>query len=707
LTCESLRSARVTLAVALALLAGAIYVVLSGSPPTVAGRHPIPTRNLAALASGRRSTCQNGGTIPRHTSAIRLPFSGNFGPRVSISVSSGDQRLISAEQAAGWGPAQALVVPLDDDVPGPIPRAVICVTLGPPVGTFQINSTKSGTHLEYLRPGARSWLSRASSVAYHMGLGRAASGVWVVFLVLALMIGIVALVARLEFGGGATSVQSPAKASAGPSKLLRSAIAGLWRAPNAAEICVLVAFLNAVCWSVITPPFQVPDEPSHFAYTQQLAENKQLPTSGGSDLSPEEEVVLRDLHQARVSLHPENHTISSGAEQRRLQKDLARGLSRKGGGGAEGAASDPPLYYLLEVVPYELGSAATLLDQLELMRLLSALMAGLTALFVFLFVREVVPAVPWAWVVGGLSVALAPLLGFMSGAVNPDSMLFAVSAAVFYCLARGFRRGLTRRLAIVIGALTAAGFLTKLNFIGLAPGAILGLIVLTIRAARTVGRRNALLSLGIALGIAASPAVLYSVANLLSNHPVLGIVSTTLGHGTPSRSILDEISYTWQFYLPRLPGMTNYFPGISTTRDLWFNKLVGFYGWLDTPFPAWVDNLALVPAGLLAVLLLHALIRAHAALREHLVELLVYGTMVVGLMALIGASDYLKRSTEGLDFAQPRYLLPLLPLVGVALALVARGVGRRWGPSVGALIVVLFLAHDAFSQLQVVSRFYG
>jgi hypothetical protein len=36
----------------------------------------------------------------------------------------------------------------------------------------------------------------------------------------------------------------------------------------------------------------------------------------------------------------------------------------------------------------------------------------------------------------------------------------------------------------------------------------------------------------------------------------------------------------------------------------------------------------------------------------------------------------------------------------------ARGAGRRWGPAAGTLIVVLLLAHNIFSQLQVISRFY-
>jgi hypothetical protein len=59
------------------------------------------------------------------------------------------------------------------------------------------------------------------------------------------------------------------------------------------------------------------------------------------------------------------------------------------------------------------------------------------------------------------------------------------------------------------------------------------------------------------------------------------------------------------------------------------------------------------------------------------------------------------------SYSEPRYLLPLASLLGAGLALSARGPGRRWGPAVGALIVVLFLAHDIFSQLQVIARFYG
>jgi 4-amino-4-deoxy-L-arabinose transferase-like glycosyltransferase len=304
-----------------------------------------------------------------------------------------------------------------------------------------------------------------------------------------------------------------------------------------------------------------------------------------------------------------------------------------------------------------------------------------------------------------------PLLGFTSGVVTPDAMLAAVCAAVFYCLARAFRGGLTRGRAVAIGVVTAVGFLTKLNFLGIAPGVMLGLVVLGFRGVREgpggERSRRALGSMAIAMAIAISPIGVYVISNLLEHHPLLGLVSPAAGQTEAQGSPLDELAYIWQFYLPRLPGMADYLPGISAIRQLWFDRAVGLYGWLDTTFPVWVYNLALVPAGLIVLLALRTLVVRRSALRRRLSELVVYLSIAIGLMTLIGADSYLAVSKEGLGYAQPRYLLPLLPLAAGVLAGAARGAGRRLGPAAGALIVSLFLAHDVFGQLLVISRFYG
>lgn len=474
--------------------------------------------------------------------------------------------------------------------------------------------------------------------------------------------------------------------------------------PLAAWLCALVACLNAAAWSVITPPFQVPDEPEHVAYVNQIVRKGSLPTKHYDVFSAEENVALVDLQLQSVAERPERHTISTRAEQEALDKGLKEAAEspETGSEGAGVATSQPPLYYAIQAIPFSL-AGGTLLDRIELMRLLSALMGGLTALFTYLFLRELLPRARWAWIVGGLGVALAPLLGFMSGAVNPEAMLYTVTAALFYGLARGFRSGLTRRHAITIGAVIAIGFATKLNFVGLAPGVLLGLIILSIRAAKTLGRA-AYISLAIALLVAFSPILLYMAVHLVTGGQTLGMVSAGISsiHGSVTR----ELAYIWQLYLPRLPGMHSYFGGVSTSL-FWFKGYVGLYGWLDTPFPGWIYEAALLFAVLLAGLAIRSLVEGAPALRGRIVEIVVYGVMVLGLMALIGATSYevLPRATN--EFAQTRYLVPLIPLLGVVYALAARGAGRRWGPVVGAAMIMIFLGHDIFSQLQEVARYYG
>jgi len=478
--------------------------------------------------------------------------------------------------------------------------------------------------------------------------------------------------------------------------------------PRTAWVCALLAVLNAVCWSLITPPFLALDEPDHFAYVQLLAETGRLPSSSEVEYSQAEQVALADLHHGQVRFRPAGRPIFFLAQQEKLEHDLAQPLSMVGPGSVGVAASEPPLYYALATIPYAIGSSGSILDQLELIRLLSAVLAGVTALFVFLFLREALPRVKWAWTVGGLAVALGPLLAFSSSTVNPDALLIAISASIFYCLARAFRHGLTWRSAIVLGTLVAAGLLTKLNFAGMAPGVAIGLILLTRREAKRSGPSAYYRMLAPALAIALSPGVIYGMVNILSKHHTFGLVSGGATALTAaSHSISGALSYIWQFYLPRLPWMHNDFDGVFTTRQIWFRNVIGLYGWGDTAFPNWVYDFALIPFLAIVASCARALVLGRAALRVRIPELLTYALMSLGLLTLVGASGYLSFPATAAEFTDARYLLPLVVLWAAILALAARGAGRRWGPAVGALIVLLIIGHDIFSQLQVVARYYG
>jgi hypothetical protein len=713
------------LAGGLAALTLALVLVLTRAPLTVAGTDGVPANFAVSSLSTATTSCQDGGSLPQGTQAIRVSLSANTGPEVGVKVYSGLKLVTEGEHDAGWGIDETVTVPVRP-VSRTIPETHVCTSMGVPVEPIQVNGEKVRTssgaitillRIEYLRPGRRSWLSLAGSVARTMGLDHAPAGAWGAYLVVATMLAIAFLALRLALREATT--QAPTRRERRrrftsrrrrAPKALAVPLAALRLVPRAAWMCALLATLSAACWSLVTPPFQVPDEPSHFAYVQLLAETGHLPNSSSGAVSPEEVAVSYALHQHEIQWHSEVGVFTSQTAQRELHQALTARLSPVGPGGAGVAASEPPLYYALDSIPYGLGSSGTLLDRLELMRLLSALMAGLTALFVFLFVRECLPGVPWAWTVGGLAAAITPLLGFTSGAVTPEAMIYAISAAIFYCLARAFRRGLTRRRALALGTLMALGFLTKLTFIGLAPGVVLGLAILGLRRTRVEpaasGSRRAFGSMALALAIGLAPVYVYMARELIEHRHVLGLVSQTAERGSEGQSILVDLAYVWQLYLPHLPGMANYFPDLSTFRQLWFDRAVGFYGWLDTSMPTWLDNLALIATALMAALALRTFFLRRHALRAHLPEILVYLVMSVGVMALIGQAFYQNRIIEGTGWAQPRYLVPLLPLLAVLLAAAARGAGRRLGPAVGVLIVVLFLAQDIFGQLQTIARFY-
>jgi Predicted membrane protein (DUF2142) len=471
-------------------------------------------------------------------------------------------------------------------------------------------------------------------------------------------------------------------------------------------MCALIACLNAACWSIVTPPFQVPDEPDHFSYVKQLVDTGTRPTINEGAYPTETSVALEALGFYHMIEQPEDYAISSQAEHAQMLRriDNTNGAS-VGSANAGVATAQPPLYYAIEAVPYALEQHDPIPDRIQLMRLVSALFAGLTALFVFLFVRELLPSEPWAWVVGGVAVAVAPLLGFMSGSINPDSMLYAVSAAIFYCLARAFRRGLSIRMAVTIGAVTAIGLLTKLNFAGLLPGILIALVILSVRVARGSSRSVGLKRFALSTGIGLSPGVLLLAIEALKNHALLGPFAnvTELAKG----SLFGQINYIWQLYLPHLPGTVNDFPGTFTTRQFWFDGYVGLFGWRDTRFPSWVYNVALIPTAVLVALCARALYESRSAVRSRVSELVVYVAISIGVMAMVGAASYGAFPGVDAEYFEVRYLFPMLALLGVVLALAARGAGRRWGPAAGALIVVLFIAHDLLSQMLVIGRYYG
>jgi 4-amino-4-deoxy-L-arabinose transferase-like glycosyltransferase len=484
------------------------------------------------------------------------------------------------------------------------------------------------------------------------------------------------------------------------------------RLPRAAWIVLVVGFVNAAIWTALIPPFQVPDETDHFAYAQYLAETGKPPPQGPQpSLSPQESTALNGLFFYDVIGHPAERGVTTPGEDANLRRALA-GANPRGAGGLDSVSNQPPLYYALAAIPYRLSPSGDILTRLELMRLVSALLAGLTVLAVFLFLREVFPALPWAWSVGSLVVAFQPQFDFIAAGVHSDSLLFLVSAATFLALARAHRRGLTPRRGALIGAAAAIGLLGKLTFVALVPGIALALVLL-VWGARGDARRPAGLGAAVAVAVAAVPVAVYGILNATVWHrggPTAGgFVGAATGPLPGHRviSLPETLDYTWQLYLPKLPFMNHvYFPA-PPLREYFFNGAIGHFGWLDYGFAPRVYQLAWDGCLVLVALALVGLWRARRELSGLGRPALAFAVMAVGLLGAIGYDGIRYRTSTGFVFEQARYLFPLLPLYAVFLVLAARAAPRRWAPALGAALVVLAMAHGLFAMLLTVSRYYG
>ena len=518
---------------------------------------------------------------------------------------------------------------------------------------------------------------------------------------------------------GAVAAGIWARVRAAAARCLRA-----WRRiPRAGRACFVIAFVNVAIWSVVVPPFMVPDETTHFAYAQYLAETAQPPPQApcpanytfNCEYSPQEWVALQALEffPTYGSEFALNRGIFTSVEQTALRKDLAANDRPLGVGGASIATNQPPLYYALEAVPYWLSPSNDLLTRLVFMRLLSALMAAGTVLALFLFLRELLPHTPWAWTVGALMVAFQPTFDFIGAGVNGDNLLYLASALTIYAIARAYRRGLTTAGSVAIGAALAAGMLAKLTFLALVPGAGLALLLLAWRA-RPSGRGRALRLLGVAVTVAAAPVALYLLLNVTvwdrGSALAGGLSSVTAAAGSGATTITwhEIFDYTWQLYLPHLGFMNhNYFPGIYPLWQIWLDGSIGHFGWLNYVFPPWVYNDFQTLVYVLAALGAIGLWRCRAAIRPLLGLFACYGVMALGLLAIIGYVGARDLATSSNLFPQARYLFPLLAFYALAIVLATKALPRRWAPVLGGLLVVLAMAHGLFAETLTISRYYG
>lgn len=470
-------------------------------------------------------------------------------------------------------------------------------------------------------------------------------------------------------------------------------------------LVVVLTLATGALWAGITPAFQKTDEPAHFEYVQAVATLGHPPTDLASSglASPQLGCWLGGLQVQSYRFFTSERppwtigTIASLEHQ-------CDGRSPKFNG-AMYQANQPPAYYLMAAGAYDLGAGASLPTKLLLVRLFSVLLAAIAVALTYLMVREVIPGSRWAARAGALALAWQPIFMFNESGVNPDVLVVAVAAAIAFVVARAWRRGLRTQHAIVLGALTGLGVVSKLNFLTLVPSvALLALALWWGSAARGSWRERLLSSARLALGVLLALGI-YGFYILINNdvwHRGAGGQGAALAESVGNTSSLRRLGdFVWQFFLPRLPGRPRLFGYYPLWNDVLKAITTRLGWWNDFGFDGWAPVLVVLGFVIAAIAAFYIVPRARRRPWPPLIAL----AAVAGFLLALVIADYQVLDAFG-DGFEGRYVFPAMPVWGLLVGCAVAALPPRLRPAMTGLLAALFLGHTLIAISSTTSVYF-
>jgi 4-amino-4-deoxy-L-arabinose transferase-like glycosyltransferase len=452
----------------------------------------------------------------------------------------------------------------------------------------------------------------------------------------------------------------------------------------------------------------VPDEQAHYGYVQSLVEDGKRPAGGGRNdpriLSDEEDLAALHTRAFTIIQSPHQKPPWSAAADARW-RTAARGLHGLGRDYVQNLgtqAVNPPGYYAYEAIPYELASGGDFFDRLYAMRLFSGLFMLVTAVAGWLVVGELFGRSPPLQLAGASVVALQPMTTFVSSGVNPDAAFDALIGLVLWLCVRTLVRGLAWPRAAALLALMVVAALVKGTTLLFLPAVAFALLQPIWRERSRAGSRAIARRVAVVVG---GCAVLGGLVLLVSRGG-----SGQVDHWIPQSfaEFREFCSYLINFYLPARPPFIRDFPVLRTfpLYSVWIKTSWGAFGWLETRFPD-----AVYP--FFALITLATFGGATAAIWRRVVRIpwavvAFFALMLVPLALGLHWLEYRELITLKYGIRiQGRYLLPLMPIAGVATAAALSLVGPRRRELAIGLLVGGMGALQLLSLAIVAGRFYA
>lgn len=450
----------------------------------------------------------------------------------------------------------------------------------------------------------------------------------------------------------------------------------------------LICFMT-LAFTVLTPPFQAPDENQHymkalFLRDRGLVARQQENAIGGA--LPKAALDLRD-----VDFPAEKPGVRTRYRLDQLAAAWRADAARPGSGFGDfpNVASYAPTLYLPQAAGLALGEGAGLprLGAFYMGRIVNAL----TALLLLHIALRLLPFGRMAL----LAVAALPTSACQAGSLSPDAGINAVGwLALALSLHLGFgREGRNQRRTAGLPFLTAP-------ILALAKGVYLPLMLAGLRWPEAGEGRNRHLRTGMILIAAAGFGAVLFIGWMKyagGTQALYHITSRKTGEMTMTAPLADQLAFVLHDPL-RFARMLA--TSIAERAPVYALQIVGRFGWNSILLP-----LLAYP---LAAIMLGAALWSGDGVRAGWGARLWWIAIAAGSALLVETALYLTGTPLGADYVQGvqgRYFLPLLPLVLMAVSRTQPGDNAaraaRWlCIAVAALLSAIALATvwDAFWQ---------
>ncbi len=472
----------------------------------------------------------------------------------------------------------------------------------------------------------------------------------------------------------------------------------LARLPAPLAALILVVAIFGVTWALIVPPWQSPDETTHFAYAQSLATRFALPGDKHRPLGVSSDEALADAAVGASGLAfdvRQDRPNWSARDSARYRAEARQHPSQSDGGGPNAEAANPPLFYLYSDLAYWASGSDNAFGRLYAMRLWGVPLLLTNVVAAWLLAGEVFGRRRPAQFICAAVSGLVPMQTFISVAISPDALMVPLWTVALWLGARVIKRGAQTGDAAWLCAVTAAAILTKATSYALVPAALAALALGWRGRTAAQGRRDGR-SLLAALSALIVPVFAWLALSKALGRSAVNTVQTPAGATARPFSIKQFLSYVWQFYLPR-PSFLYRFREVGglPAYSIWLKGGWGFFGWLDVALPAWVYRVLGIVTGVLVLDAAWLISRLPG--RSDLRVLGFFGLALVALIFGLHLTDYRSIIAGEGPILQGRYLLPVIGLFGLIVAIVVDRLPSGWrgiamGAALGALLVLQVLS---------------